>query len=120
MPEGRVRAVVLAICMPRFSELFMDWDILKDFIKPELMVLIPVLYLIGLSLKKSEKFSDKYIPLLLGICGIVLSILYVGATSTLGTWQDVLMLAFVGITQGILTAGASVYINQMYKQLNQK
>jgi hypothetical protein len=44
----------------------------------------------------------------------------VAATSSLGTFQDVLMLVFVGITQGVLTAGASVYINQIYKQMSQK
>lgn len=96
----------------------MDWDVVKDFIKPELMILIPVLYLLGAGLKKSEKINDKFIPILLGVGGILLSVLYVGATSVLNTWQDVLMLAFVGITQGILTAGGSVYINQIYKQLS--
>lgn len=98
----------------------MDWSIAKEFIKPELMVLIPVLYLIGTALKKSEKVNDKYIPLLLGLCGIVLCVLYVGATGTIRSWQDVFMLAFVGITQGILTAGASVYFNQIYKQMTDK
>ncbi len=98
----------------------MDWSIVKEFIKPELMVLIPVLYLIGVGLKKSEKINDKFIPLLLGVCGIVLSVLYVGATGTIRSWQDVFMLAFVGITQGILTAGASVYFNQLYKQMIEK
>lgn len=45
-------------------------DKLQDYIKPELLVLIPVLYILGLMLKKTEKINDKYIPVMLGIIGI--------------------------------------------------
>lgn len=84
---------------------------LQDYIKPELLVLIPVLYILGLMLKKTEKINDKYIPVMLGIIGIVLSAIYVAAGSGI-----CLMSVFTAITQGILVAGAAVYVNQLVKQ----
>ena len=87
----------------------------EEFIKPELLVLIPVLYLVGIGLKKS-KLPDTSIPLILGIISITLSATWVVATSNITTLKDVSLAAFVSVTQGILTAGASVYINQLYVQ----
>lgn len=46
-------------------------DYLTDYIKPELLILIPVLYLIGMGLKKSQSVADRKIPLILGACGAV-------------------------------------------------
>lgn len=86
-----------------------------NFIKPELLILVPVLYTIGLGIKKSN-VTDKYIPLILGVVSIFLSILWVISTSDINNWQDVVYAVFVSITQGILTAGASVYVNQLYIQ----
>ena len=51
-------------------------QILKEFVKPELLILIPVLYLIGAGLKVS-KFKDNYIPIALGVVGIILSFIYI-------------------------------------------
>ena len=83
----------------------------EDYIKPELLVLIPVLYLIGLFIKSTENIKDKYIPLILGVVGVFLSLLYVMATEGLS-----LMALFTAITQGILTAGAAVYTNELITQ----
>lgn len=93
----------------------MMYDMLKELIKPELIVLIPVLYLVGVALKKSA-VQDRHIPWLLGVCGIVLSTVYLAATADVTGWQGGLMLVFSGITQGVLAAGASVYVNQVIKQ----
>lgn len=90
-------------------------DFLNEFIKPELLVLVPVLYLIGIWLKKSV-VKDKFIPLILGAVGIALSAVWVLATSQINTWQNVLLAFFTAVTQGILTAGTSVYCNQLIKQ----
>lgn len=90
-------------------------DFLKEFIKPELLILVPVLYIVGIILKKSA-VRDKLIPALLGGVGVVLSLLWVLGTSDLVTWRDVLLAGFSAVTQGILAAGASVYVNQMIKQ----
>ena len=92
---------------------------LKEFIKPELLILIPVLYVVGIGLKKS-KLSDTLIPLILGGIAIVLSATWVIATSDISTLKDVAYALFISVTQGILSAGASVYVNQLYIQSKKK
>lgn len=92
----------------------------KNSIKPELLILIPVLYVIGIGLKKS-KLSDTLIPLILGGIAIVLSVAWVIATSdNISTPKDVAYALFISVTQGILSAGASVYINQIDIQSKKK
>ncbi len=90
-------------------------DIL-EYIKPELLILIPVLYIIGMGIKKANFIANKWIPLILGGCGIVLSIIYVLSTSPLNSEQTVFMAIFTALTQGILVSGVSVYANQIFKQ----
>ena len=92
---------------------------LKEFIKPELLILIQVLYVVGIGLKKS-KLSDTLIPMILGGIAIVLSAAWVIATSDISTLKDVAYALFISVTQGILSAGASVYVNQLYIQSKKK
>lgn len=86
-----------------------------EYIKPELLVLIPVLYLIGVAVKKS-KIADKFIPWILGGVSVALSALWIVATSYPATAADAALAVFTAITQGVLLAGASVYVNQLVKQ----
>ncbi len=53
----------------------MDIEMLKEFIKPELLILIPVLYFIATAIKNTLLIKDKYIPLVLGLLGIVLAVI---------------------------------------------
>lgn len=87
----------------------------QDYIKTELIVLIPVLYSIGVGLKKS-KLPDKRIPFLLGVIAIVLSAVWVIATGEISSIQEAASAFFTAVTQGLLVAGASVYANQLYLQ----
>lgn len=89
---------------------------IMNYIKPELIVVAVVLYFIGMWLKKAQAVKDKYIPLILGGIGIVLCAIWVLATSTIGTEQEIAMAVFTAIVQGILVAGVSNYINQIVKQ----
>lgn len=86
-----------------------------EYITPELLVLIPVLYLLGMAFKKSELIADKLIPIYIGVLGIALALLYVIASCGFA-----LEGLFTGIVQGILCAGASVYANQMIKQVGKE
>lgn len=88
---------------------------IQDYVKPELLILIPVMYLVGMAIKKSE-VKDKFIPWILGAISIVLSAIYTLATSDLSTTANILMAVFTAITQGVLVAGASVYVNQLIVQ----
>lgn len=92
------------------------YEYVKELIKPELIVLIPVCYFIGLGLLNSEKVKNQYIPLCLGAVGIVLSVIWVFGTSDIKGYRDFLMALFVAITQGVIVAGVSVFIDQLIKQ----
>lgn len=89
---------------------------LKEYIKPELIVVAIVLYFVGMWIKNTELIKDKYIPIILGSLGVIVSAIYVIATSTINGYQEVLMAIFTSIVQGVLVAGASVYVNQIIKQ----
>ena len=95
-------------------------NLLKEYIKPELLVVAIVLYFIGIGFKNTELIKDKYIPIILGILGIIISAIYIIATSTINGYQEILTVIFTAIVQGILVAGASVYINQVIKQSNKE
>ena len=93
------------------------FEVVKEFIKPELLVLIPVLYIIGIGFKKTTLLKDKFIPVALGLISIILTGLYIFATSDIAGAKKITMAIFTALTQGVLIAGASVYANQIYKQL---
>jgi len=82
-----------------------------DYVKGELLILIPVLYFIGMMLKRTNLIDDTLIPTLLGVCGVLMALVWVTGTSGM-----CLQSVFVGITQGILCAGCAVYVNQLIIQ----
>lgn len=87
----------------------------QDYIKTELLILIPVLYFIGIGVKKS-KLPDKWIPITLGLSAIVLCTIWVIATTEISGLQETASAIFTAVTQGVLVAGTSVYANQIYVQ----
>lgn len=89
---------------------------IMNYVKPELVVVSIVLFLIGIGLKKSQMIADKYIPLILGAIGIVICGIYVFATSEIQTSQEIAMAVFTALTQGVLVAGLSTYVHQIGKQ----
>lgn len=84
-----------------------------SYINPELLVLVPVLFLVGAAIKRFGS-DDRVIPLVLGLLGMLLACLYGIATMTAS--DSVAMVLFTGIVQGILCAAASTYSHQLYKQ----
>lgn len=87
----------------------------EEYIKTELLILIPVLYIVGIGLKKS-RLPDKWIPAILGLASITLSATFVLASSEISTLAEVAQAFFTAVTQGVLAAGASVYVNQLCVQ----
>ena len=83
----------------------------RDFIAPELLVLIPVLWVLGKLIKTTQFIPDRFIPVILGGVSVVISLCYIVGTAS-STWTAI----FTAITQGILCAGAAVYGNQLVKQ----
>lgn len=93
---------------------------IMNYVKPELIVVAVVLYFIGMGLKQSQTVKDKYIPFVLGGLGIVLCAVWVFASCTISTGQEIAMAVFTAIIQGILTAGLSTYVNQIGKQMKKQ
>lgn len=91
-------------------------DQIMNYVKPELIIVAVVLYFLGMWIKQSQAIKDKYIPLVNGAVGIVLCGVYVLATTDYNTGQEIAMAVFTAITQGILVAGLSTYVNQIIKQ----
>lgn len=90
-------------------------NLILQYLKPELVVLIPVLYFIGLALKKAAFVKDNYIPLILGAISIVMVFIYVLAVEG---WN--INVVWFSIIQGVLACAGAVYFNQIYKQLTKK
>lgn len=91
---------------------------IMNYVQPELIVVAAVLYFVGAGLKKAQAIPDKYIPLILGVGGIVVCAIWVIASCPLDTGQNIAMAIFTAIVQGILVAGLSTYVNQIVKQIN--
>lgn len=91
-----------------------------NYVKPEMLMVSVVLYFVGIWMKQSEAIKDKFIPLLLGFLGIMICAVYVFATCKCKDLQEIAMAIFTAVTQGILVAGLSTYVNQIFKQLSKK
>lgn len=90
-----------------------------NFVKPELVVIIPVIYFFGAVLKTSM-FKDKLIPVANGAFAIVLCLMYVFGMSDIHSKKEITMALFTAITQGILCAGCATYANQILKQIQKE
>lgn len=90
----------------------------QEFIKPELLILIPVLYFIGAAIKKSA-LRDNLIPFILGVVGVIFAGVYLFAADEINGTQAIATAIFTAFTQGVLCAAASVYTNQIIKQASQ-
>lgn len=93
---------------------------IMNYVKPELLVVAVVLYFIGIGLKSAQAVKDKLIPLILGGAGIVLCAVWVLADAPLTSGQEAATAVFTAVTQGILVAGLSTYVNQIVKQAGKK
>lgn len=75
-----------------------------NYIVDQALILIPALYILGRVFKTSQ-LPDKYIPLVLLVIGVTLSMFLTGFN----------VQSFV---QGILVTGAAVFTDQITKQLS--
>ena len=75
-------------------------------------VIAVICYLIGAGLKAWDKFDDRKIPVLMGVCGAVLGIVAFYIAPSIIPAEDIITAIAIGIVSGF-TATA---INQVYKQ----
>ena len=88
-------------------------ELICQFIRPDLLILVPVLFLIGNWLKKSN-IPDN----ILGGISIMLSNIYILLTINIISLREILLGIFAGFCQGVLIAGASVFLKQLKIQSN--
>jgi hypothetical protein len=88
----------------------------KEFVRPELLILIPVLYFLGWIIKKSA-CKDWLIPLILAGAGIVLSGLWIAGWQPADVGNNVYGFIFSAIVQGTLVAGTAVFFNNVKTQV---
>ncbi|GFN34646.1 phage holin family protein [Tepidimicrobium xylanilyticum] len=81
-------------------------DIL-NYVNAEILVLIPVLIIVGQTLKQIPKMKNWIIPIVLAIFGIIIAAVIM---------EDVVG----GVIQGILAAGMAVYVHQLTIQTTRK
>ena len=90
-------------------------QLLMEYIKPGLVVLIPVLWAIGTQLKASRKISDWMIPFVLMAIAVVLALSYVliieGVTP---------MAVWAGLMQGLVIWAVEGQLYQSLKQAKEK
>ena len=79
-------------------------EILLNYIVEDGLILIPVLYVIRYIIKHTNILSNRWIPLVLLVIGIIFSIFLL---------NDPIV---DRVIQGILIAGVTVFINQVKKQ----
>lgn len=85
----------------------MSGEEILSYINTEILVLIPVLIIIGQTLKQIPKMQNWIIPIVLAVIGVTIAI--------------VLMVDIVaGVIQGILATGMAVYVHQLTIQTTRK
>lgn len=94
----------------------MDYSIIMEYIQPELLVLVPFLYILGLFAKDSNRIPDSLIPSILGGAGVIVAVVWVLASTTPVGAAAVALAVVTALVQGVLCAGAAVYCNQLAKQ----
>ena len=87
----------------------------NQYIDIKLAFLIPVLNIIGYFIKKSEIINNKHIPLILGVISIILTISWF----VIIVGENISHAIILGIIQGLLYAGASVYGHNIAKNYTQ-
>jgi hypothetical protein len=81
----------------------MEWSAISNFIKPELLIVVAVCWIIGYVLKQTPRVPDWTIIYLVTLAAIIL------VSLTLGFTVD-------SILQGVLCGAVAVYGNQLVKQ----
>lgn len=90
-------------------------EILLAYIRPELLVLIPILWYIGSKIKDTQKLDDAYIPFILMGIAILFATSYVllfEGFDSRGVW--------VGVLQGAAIAAFQGWLFQAKKQVLEK
>lgn len=90
--------------------------LIKEYITPETVWLVPCLYALGSIIKRSVRIDDTLIPTVLCVVGVFLSALVSVASCEPINWMGWVILSAVSLGQGYMVAAAAVCLNQLVKQ----
>lgn len=90
-------------------------QMLLDFIKPALLILVPILWMLGNRLKESKHVEDWKIPFWLMGLAIIFALSYVLITEGVQP-----MAVWMGIVQGLAIAMLQGYLFNVTKQVTEK
>ena len=90
--------------------------LVKEYITPETVWLVPCLYALGSIIKRSVRIDDTLIPTVLCVVGVFLSALVSVASCEPTNWMGWVILSAVSLGQGYMVAAAAVCLNQLVKQ----
>ena len=91
-------------------------SVFSELIRPELLATVPALCFLGTLLKRSDAVADERIPRILGAAGIFIAAVWVFGQSTPRGFSQIMNALFTAVVQGLLCAGASVYLHQLVRQ----
>lgn len=77
----------------------MDIELIQQYIDPQLLILVPMLWGIGMAVKKSS-IQNRFIPLILLTCSCTVTMLHLTSTKIIFDYEGISACLFAGITQG--------------------
>ncbi len=96
----------------------MDWKVVLDFIRPELLILIVFIWALGLFLKKAPWFTGEWkIPFILLFTSIIITVLYLAIILAEGFIATVIVSAII---QGTIIAALAVFGHESIQQITVK
>lgn len=90
-----------------------------QYIKPELLIITPVLYVIARMLHQSH-IKQEQLPWILLLISIVMAGLYTFATTDVSSMMKLFMALFTTIVQGVLLSGTAVFGGILGKLMSEK
>lgn len=83
-------------------------DLINKYVRSELLVLIPVLYIIAKVMDQS-KIQNKYIPVILMVISVICSGVYTFSTVEIPNYRGILFAIFTSFVQGIILSGGAIF-----------
>lgn len=94
-------------------------SLVNKYVRSELIVLLPVLYILGRFLI-SEKVDQEKVNIVLLTVSVVLSGLYLFSALEMQDWKDILFAIFTSFVQGIILTGGVLFGNSLFKNMYTK
>lgn len=94
-------------------------DIFNQYARSELMVLVPVLFFLNKLIGQS-KINNQYIPFICMGASVLLCGFHIFGYTPVANFGQVMMALFATLTQGVLYAGATMFLNLVVSAVGNK